>query len=196
MDLLVVGLGNPGMEYARTRHNIGFDLVDELARRCNGTPWKKKWQGVESTALYQEKKIVFLKPQIFMNRSGQSVARYQNFFKIHGERFLVLHDDLDMPVARIKLVRGGGDGGHNGIKSLVSCLGFKDFFRLKIGIGRPGQGDVHPGFPVEKYVLSNFTQEEITLLEERMDPIFSGFREFVQGDISKATGIFNSLKVG
>lgn len=194
MDVLVVGLGNPGAGYEDTRHNIGFAVLDELARRCSDSPWREKWQGLGCDGICQGKKVFFLKPQTFMNRSGQSVSRYYSFFKIDIERILVVHDDLDMPLARIKLVKGGGNGGHNGIRSMASSLGDNGFFRLKVGIGRPGRGDVHPDFPVEKYVLSSFTADEQHTLAERMDSVFTGFVEFVAGDIPRATGILNSLK--
>ncbi len=194
MDLMLVGLGNPGAEYEGTRHNIGFDVVDEFARYCGAAGWKAKWQGLGCSVCYQNVKLFFLKPQTFMNRSGESVARYCNFFTIAPERVLVVHDDLDMPFARIKLVKGGGNGGHNGVRSLTAFLGSNDFFRLKIGIGRPGQGDVHPDFPVERYVLGRFTAEENRRLDERQQSLCTGFDEFIGGDIARAKGIFNSLK--
>ncbi len=194
MDMMVAGLGNPGAAYEGARHNIGFDLVDEFAHHYHSEPWKEKWQGLGCSVCRQRAKLFFLKPQTFMNRSGESVARYYRFFNLPPEKLLVIHDDLDMPVARVKLVKGGGNGGHNGIRSLVSSLGTNEFFRLKIGIGRPGQGDVHPDFPVERYVLGRFTGEDRDKLLARRDAIIAGFDEFIQGDIARATGIFNSLK--
>ncbi len=194
MDIVIAGLGNPGVEYEGTRHNIGFDLVDEFARHCGADIWKEKWQGLGCSASFCGVKLFFVKPQTFMNRSGDSVARYCHFFTVPPEKLLVVHDDLDMALARIKLVKGGGNGGHNGIRSLVSSLGKKDFFRLKIGIGRPGQGDVHPDFPVDKYVLGRFTRQEKEHLQRRLEALLVGFEHFVEGDIAKATGVFNSLK--
>ncbi len=194
MDLVVAGLGNPGAQYQDSRHNIGFDLVDEFARHCGGVLWKAKWQGLGCSVCRQRLKLFFLKPQTFMNRSGESVARYCRFFALPPEKLLVIHDDLDMPVARIKLVRGGGNGGHNGIRSLVSSLGTNEFFRLKIGIGRPGQGDVHADFPVERYVLGRFTRQDREKLMARRDALIAGFDEFIRGDMARAMGIFNSLK--
>ncbi len=194
MDIVVVGLGNPGNQYEGTRHNIGFAVIDEFVRYCGGDGWREKWQGLGCSAHWQGKKLFFLKPQTFMNRSGECVARYYNFFAASAENMLVIHDDLDMPLARVKLVKGGGHGGHNGIRSMVSSLAEKDFFRLKIGIGRPGQGDVHPDFPVARYVLGRFDAEESRRLDERLEPLFAGFEQFVCGDIARAKGLLNSLK--
>ena len=110
------------------------------------------------------------------------------------DQLLVIHDDLDMAPGRIKLVKGGGAGGHNGIKSLVETLGTPDFYRLKIGIGRPGNGLIHPDFPVDKYVLGNFTDEELTVLQSRYDSLADGIRLFLQGYPAKAMNLLNSLK--
>ncbi len=194
MDILVVGLGNPGAEYEGSRHNIGFDLVDEFARYYRSDPWKAKWQGLGCGVCCQGVRLFLLKPQTFMNRSGASVARYYRFFNLPPEKLLVIHDDLDMPVARVKLVKGGGNGGHNGIRSLVSSLGTNGFFRLKIGIGRPGQGDVHPDFPVERYVLGRFTREDKEKLIARRDALVAGLDQFILGDIARAMGNLNSLR--
>jgi PTH1 family peptidyl-tRNA hydrolase len=110
------------------------------------------------------------------------------------DRLLVVHDDIDMTPGRIKLVRGGGTGGHNGIKSLVESLGTNDFFRLKVGIGRPGKGDIHPDFPVEKYVLSNFSKEEMILMASRYADLEQGVRVYLEDGPAKAMGLLNGLK--
>ncbi len=193
-DLLIVGLGNPGSTYEDTRHNIGFLIVDELLKAWNCSFVKEKWNGLYVSTSNNGRKVHLLKPQTFMNKSGDSAARYCNFFKISAEHVLVIHDDLDMAPGRVKLVKGGGNGGHNGIKSLVERLGTKDFYRLKIGIGRPGKGDVHADYPVEKYVLSGFSADNQELIQSRQVEIQKGIELFVAGDIAKALGVLNSLK--
>ncbi len=197
MEFLFVGLGNPGAEYENTRHNVGFYFIDALVSRWGGAvDPKEKWQGLYVSFSYKGHKIHCVKPQTYMNRSGESVAVYSNFFKISLQNTVVIHDDLDMAPARIKFVLGGGSGGHNGIKSLVNSLGDAGFYRLKIGIGRPGQNGVHPRFPVDKYVLGSFSPEEVELLDGRKDAVSLGFDRFFDGDIARAVGVFNSLKGG
>ncbi|MFT5698867.1 MAG: PTH1 family peptidyl-tRNA hydrolase [Desulforhopalus sp.] len=192
---LIVGLGNPGVEYENTRHNIGFHIVDTLFGYFDRTgSFNEKWNGLYGSTMYSGEKIHFIKPQTFMNRSGQSVSQFYSFYKIVPERLVVIHDDLDMAPGRIKLVRGGGNGGHNGIKSIVASIGVNDFYRLKIGIGRPGQGEVHKDFPVEKYVLSNFSQNDLDILGSRYDSLVEGIKWLFAGDVGRAKGVLNSLK--
>lgn len=193
-DFLIVGLGNPGSSYEGTRHNVGFMLVEELCRRWHGTEVREKWNAAYSSVKVHERKIHIIKPLTYMNRSGQAVAQFSHFFRIKTMNMLVVHDDLDMAVARIKLVKGGGAGGHNGIKSIVEQLGSADFFRLKVGIGRPGMQDVHPDYPVEKYVLSTFSDEQLSAVEERLEPIAEGLEILVGGDSARSMTLLNSLK--
>lgn len=194
-DNLIVGLGNPGAEYEDTKHNVGFLVVDALYNYFErNSNFKDKWNGLYGSTTYAQDKVHFLKPLTYMNRSGQSVSQPYTFFKIDPNKLVVVHDDLDMPPGRVKLVKGGGAGGHNGIKSIVSSIGTNDFYRLKIGIGRPGQGDVHKDFPVEKYVLSNFSSEELSILTDRYESIADGIKYVLEGDIGRAKGVLNSLK--
>jgi PTH1 family peptidyl-tRNA hydrolase len=193
-EFLIAGLGNPGNDYEDTRHNIGFVFLETLERCWNLKGEKKKWNSLYLSGTLDGTKLHLIRPQTFMNRSGDSVIQFYNFFKFKPAQLLVVHDDLDMSPGRIKLVKGGGNGGHNGIRSIVDRLGVSDFYRLKIGIGRPGKGEIHPDFPVDKYVLSSFTENERTLLEDRFNDIKRGVRFFVDGDPQKAMGILNSLK--
>jgi peptidyl-tRNA hydrolase, PTH1 family len=194
-DFIVVGLGNPGAEYSGTRHNIGFCVLDELVSRYSGgVTYREKYQAHYCAASVGGVKLHCIKPMTYMNRSGQSVAQFVNFYKVKPAKIVVIHDDLDMAVARVKLVKGGGAGGHNGIKSIVASIGTNDFYRLKIGIGRPGQGDVHKDFPVEKYVLSNFTSDDLKTLESRYAEIVDGLELLLKGDEGRAKGVLNSLK--
>ena len=192
---LVVGLGNPGSEYAATRHNAGFMVVDELARRFGVSIDHEKWQAHFVQLVLWGSKICLLKPDTFMNLSGKAVARYVDFYKVSPEQILVVHDDLDMEPGRVKLVAGGGAGGHNGIRSLVQYLGTKDFPRLKLGIGRPGKLNLYSGMPVEKYVLAPFAPDEKILLEQRMDAIEKGLEYLVCDGIAKAMNLLNTVKL-
>ena len=193
-DLLIVGLGNPGTKYDDTRHNVGFLVVDELARRWGGSLDMEKWKARYCRHNRCGYRIVLAEPQTFMNRSGTSVADIAGFYKIPLENIVVIHDDLDMHPGRLKLVKGGGAGGHNGIRSLTQCLGGSGFFRLKVGIGRPGQGDVHPDMPVESYVLSSMTVEERDLLDRRIEVIEEGFALFMEKGAARAMSHINSFK--
>ncbi len=191
---LVVGLGNPGSEYAATRHNAGFMVVDELARRFGVSVEHEKWQAHSVQLVLWGSKICLLKPDTFMNLSGKAVARYVDFYKVSPEQILVVHDDLDLEPGRVKLVAGGGAGGHNGIRSLVQYLGTKDFLRLKLGIGRPGKLNLYSGMPVEKYVLAPFAPDEKILLEQRVDVIEKGLEYLVRDGIAKAMNLVNTVK--
>ena len=191
---IIVGLGNKGSKYDDTRHNVGFAVVDELARRWQVQIDREKWHSLSCRVQLFGRPVLFLKPMTFMNLSGKGVVEFAHFFKIDPDQILVIHDDLDMTPGRIKLVKGGGDGGHKGIKSLDQNLGSRNFYRLKVGIGRPGQGDVHRDFPVEKYVLAPLGDDERQVLDSRYDSIEEGVRLFLAGDPAKAMSILNSLK--
>jgi PTH1 family peptidyl-tRNA hydrolase len=152
LDLLVVGLGNPGREYARNRHNVGHMVVDELARRHDGS-WKSKFSGQLAEIRLDGHKLALLKPETYMNESGQSVGAAARFFKLDPDAVLVVHDEGDLDRGRMQLRLGGGLGGHNGLKSIASHLKTNDFLRLRVGVGRPGRGDPRP---LADYVLADF----------------------------------------
>ncbi len=156
LDLLVVGLGNPGREYERTRHNAGWLVLDELARRHGGS-WRSKFNGSLAEVRLDGARLALLKPETYMNESGRSVAAAVRFFKVPAESLLIVHDDVDLDPGRLQARRGGGLAGHNGLRSLAQNLGTQDFLRLRIGIGRPGRGDRRP---VKDWVLSPFAPEE------------------------------------
>ncbi len=193
-DYVIVGLGNPGEQYCSTRHNIGFFVLDELAKRWSSPIICEKWHARYVSLTIGGNKVHLVKPDTYMNLSGKAVVHFFRFFKVKPDQLLVIHDDLDMAPGRVKLVKGGGAGGHNGIKSLVEALGVKDFYRLKIGIGRPGTGTVHPSFPIEKYVLSDITADDFAILQSRYDDLEDGIRLFLKGDPAKAMNLLNSLK--
>ena len=156
LDLLVVGLGNPGREHERERHNVGWMAVDELARRTDGR-WRAKFSGQLAEVRLDGLRLALLKPETFMNDSGRSVAAASRFFKVEPESMLVVHDDVDLEAGRLQARAGGGLAGHNGLRSLAQSLGTQDFLRLRIGVGRPGRGDPRS---VADYVLSPFELEE------------------------------------
>ena len=156
LDLLVAGLGNPGREYERTRHNAGWLVLDELARRHGGS-WRSKFSGSLAEIRLGDLRLALLKPETYMNDSGRSVGAAVRFFKVEPEQVLVVHDDVDLEAGRLQARAGGGLAGHNGLRSLAQHLGSQDFLRLRIGIGRPGRGDPRP---VADWVLSPFSPEE------------------------------------
>ena len=156
MDLLVAGLGNPGSEHARDRHNVGWMVVDELARRHSGS-FKGKFRGRLADVRVGDAKLALLKPETYMNESGASIQAAAAFYKTAIDRVLVVHDDVDLELARLQARLGGGLAGHNGLRSIAQRLGAPDFLRLRVGVGRPGRGDPRP---VADYVLSPFAPED------------------------------------
>jgi PTH1 family peptidyl-tRNA hydrolase len=156
LDLLVAGLGNPGGEHAADRHNVGWMVADELARRHSGS-FKGKFSGRLAETRVGDARVALLKPETYMNESGRSISAAARFFKVEPEDVLIVHDDVDLPVARLQARLGGGLAGHNGLRSISQALGTPEFLRLRIGVGRPERGDPRP---VADYVLSPFEPED------------------------------------
>ena len=156
LDLLVAGLGNPGREYAATRHNVGFLVADELARRYGGS-WRSKFSGDLSEVRVDGARVALLKPQTYMNLSGRSVQPAARFFKVEPDALLVVHDEVDLEPGRLQLRAGGGLAGHNGLRSVAQALGSQEFLRLRVGVGRPQRGDPRP---VADFVLDPFDAYE------------------------------------
>ncbi|ORF35693.1 aminoacyl-tRNA hydrolase [Snodgrassella alvi] len=179
---LIVGLGNPGTEYEHTRHNIGFDFVDELARL-----WKislkeeKKFFGQVTKVNLPENEIWLLKPSTYMNKSGTSVQSIAKFFKISPEEILVIHDELDIPCGQIRFKKGGGSGGHNGLKDIQAWLGTADFYRLRLGIGHPGDRNL-----VVHYVLHKPLAEEKVLIDEALHKSLNAIPLLLKGEFGRA----------
>ena len=155
-DLLVVGLGNPGREYARNRHNVGWMVVDELARRHNGW-WRSMFSGQLAEIRLEGHKLALLKPETFMNNSGTSVGAAVRFYTLDPDAVLVVHDEGDFELGRLQLRLGGGSAGHNGLRSLAQHLKTQDFIRLRVGVGRPERGDPRP---LADYLLSDFAPHD------------------------------------
>lgn len=173
---LLVGLGNPGAEYAATRHNIGFMALDALHERLGTESWQRKFHGSLATATLQGDRLLLLKPQTFMNRSGLAVGEVCQFYKIPPADVLVFHDELELPPGRVRVKQGGGHAGHNGLKSLDAAIG-ADYWRIRLGIGRPPpeRESVHD------YVLQPFAKTDrdwlaalLSVLSREIDALLSG----------------------
>ncbi|KGR88110.1 peptidyl-tRNA hydrolase [Ureibacillus massiliensis 4400831 = CIP 108448 = CCUG 49529] len=161
---LIVGLGNPGKQYEHTRHNIGFECIDALAEKWNAPLNQSKFNGLYATIHRHEGKVMLLKPLTYMNLSGECVRPIMDYFDIEIEDMIVIYDDLDLDVGKLRLRQKGSAGGHNGIKSLIHHLGTQEFNRIRVGISRPPAG-----MKVPDYVLSKFTKEEDPIIEEAVE---------------------------
>ncbi len=189
-DWLIVGLGNPGDNYARTRHNVGFRAVDRLAERLGVRLDRAKFRGLYGQALWQGQKLILLKPQTFMNASGLSVMDAARFYKLPPERVLVLSDDISLEVGRLRVRASGSAGGHNGIKSIIGALNSDSFPRVKIGVG----AKPCPEYELADWVLSNFTASEEKRLVPALDDAGLAALEVLQNGVPEAANRFNGRK--
>jgi len=176
---LIVGLGNPGAKYARNRHNIGFMAVERMAADHGFGPWKSKFQGSLSEGRFGRARAVLLRPETFMNKSGDSIAAAMRFYKIEAEDVVVLHDELDLAPGKVKFKMGGGHAGHNGLRSVHAHLG-ADYGRVRLGIGHPGHKDRVAG-----YVLSDFAKAEGQWLDDVLRGVSDGAPYLAEGDSAK-----------
>jgi PTH1 family peptidyl-tRNA hydrolase len=183
---LVVGLGNPGRQYAGNRHNIGFDVVAELASRAKAPPLREKLGAAIGETTIRGQKVLLCKPMEFMNVSGESVARVAKFWKIPVERTVVVHDDLDLPFGRLKLGAGGGHGGNNGVRSVIADLGSPDFLRVRFGVGRPPAGR-----DAAAHVLADFTGAERAELTALRELAADAVEEIIASGLPVAMNRFN-----
>lgn len=189
---LIVGLGNPGEKYARTRHNIGFDVVDVLCRRWQITlSENRKFKGIYGEGVFRVgRKIALLKPQTFMNRSGQSVRAVLDWYKFEPASVLIVYDDMDLSLGRLRLRPSGSAGGHNGMKSIIAHLGTQDFPRLRIGIGSTNkEGDRDQA--VVSHVLGKFTPDEKSLIVTALDWSADAIEAALLDGTEKAMSVFN-----
>lgn len=190
---LIVGLGNPGPQYDRTRHNAGFDFVDRLANLWHGQ-WKadKKYAGEWCLVNIGQQPVWLLKPMTFMNRSGQSVAALANFYKVPPHEILVAHDELDLPAGVARLKKGGGHGGHNGLRDIIAQLGnVRDFHRLRLGIGHPGTAN-----EVVNYVLTKAAPADQTRIDDAIAAAASEMVRVCNGEWAQAMNSLHSSKAG
>lgn len=185
---LIVGLGNPGQQYEKTRHNAGFWFIDAIARN-HGIPLKSenKFHGEAGKGRIDGEEVWLLKPMTFMNRSGQGIAALAQFYKIAAENILIAHDELDLSPGTVRLKRGGGHGGHNGLRDAIAQLGSKEFQRLRLGIGHPGHAS-----QVSGYVLSKAPATDQALLEGAIDKALDNLSLILSGDLQQAMNRLHS----
>ena len=185
---LIAGLGNPGNEYEKTRHNAGYWFIDQLVSRYNVTlKNESKFLGEVGRVTLSSQSVWLIKPGAFMNRSGQSIAALARFYKIPPEQILLVHDELDLSPGVVKLKQGGGHGGHNGLRDSIAQLASKNFYRLRLGIGHPGSKE-----QVEGFVLGKTPQAEKELIEFAIDKSMDSLDLIVQGDMQKAMNQIHS----
>ena len=184
---LIVGLGNPGKEYEDTRHNIGFKVVDNIAKEYNIEINRQKFKGVYGEGFIDGEKVILLKPTTYMNLSGDSVREVVDFYKLTNEEVLIIYDDISLDVGRLRIREKGSAGGHNGIKSIIAQLGTDVFPRIKVGVGQPNVNLVN-------YVLGKFTKEEMVVLSESIDASTKATREIIKCDVKMAMNQFNGFK--
>lgn len=176
---LIVGLGNPGPKYARNRHNIGFMALDRIAADHGFSPWKSKHQGSVSEGRFGSERAVLLKPETFMNNSGQSVQAAMRFYKLEPQDVIVLHDEIDLAPGKVKCKTGGGHAGHNGLRSIHAHIG-PEYDRVRLGVGHPGHKDAVPG-----YVLRDFPKADDDWLDDVLRGIGDGAPHLAKGDTGK-----------
>lgn len=186
---LIVGLGNPGAEYARTKHNVGWMFVDALADKLGIAGWKDKEKGQVAEAYIGTEKVLLVKPMTYMNNSGECVGPLMRWFKLEPEDVLVVHDDMDIPAGTIRIRKKGSAGGHNGIKSLIAHLGSEKFGRVRIGVGRP-----QPGRDVISHVLNGFPPEEVPKIQEAIQYLLPAVECIIKEDIDMAMNKYNPKK--
>ena len=185
---LFVGLGNPGERYILTRHNVGFMVLDKLIKQLSIEGWDKKFDSFFNKIIIDQKSIILLKPLTFMNVSGHAVQKVKNFYGIDPNNIVIIHDDIDLELGKIKLKKGGGDGGHNGLKSIIKLIG-SEFNRIRIGIGRPEK------ISVSSYVLNNFREEEVPLLKKIILKSCEGINLLIANEDEECRRLFSKTIV-
>lgn len=183
---LIIGLGNPGKEYIGTRHNIGFEAIDALAEDYSISVNKSKFKALYGEGRVGSKKAILVKPQTYMNLSGESVKAFATWYKIKEEDILIIYDDVSLPPGKLRIRTKGSAGGHNGIKSIIQHLGTNEFERIKIGIGEKPQG-----WNLADYVLSRFTNAEQKIMNETMDDVVGATNTIMEKGIEDAMNKYN-----
>jgi len=184
---LIVGLGNPGREYEDTRHNIGFNVIDSIAKEYNIEINRQKFKGIYGEGFIEGKKVMLLKPTTYMNLSGESIREVVDFYNLDNNEILVIYDDISLEVGTLRIREKGSAGGHNGIKSIIAHLGSDVFPRIKVGVGQPN-GDL------VKHVLGKFTKEEMVILNQSIEVSIKASVEIMKNDIKAAMNQFNGFK--
>ncbi len=184
---LVVGLGNPGEKYDRTRHNVGFDIINLCESKYNFSINRTKFRGMYGETTIAGEKVIFLKPQTFMNLSGDSIREIANFYKIPTENIIIIYDDISLEVGRIRIKEKGSSGGHNGIKSIISQMATQEFPRIKVGVGQPNEDLV-------EFVLGRFSKEEREIIRKTFDVAVEAVEVIISKGVQEAMNRFNSFK--
>ena len=183
---LIVGLGNPENEYSKTRHNMGFNVINKIAKEYKIDVTQKKYEGLFGTGDIEGQKVILLKPQTFMNDSGKSVIKFKNFYKISDENCLVIYDDIDLEKASIRIRKKGSPSSHNGMKSVTEYLGTQNFPRIRVGIGKPEYKD-----DLINYVIGKIPKEEQELLEQGVEKAKEAVIEFIKNGIDSTMNRYN-----
>lgn len=184
---IIAGLGNPGSQYDMTRHNIGFSVIDYIAREYNVKVKKLKYKGVYGEANVNGEKVLLLKPQTYMNLSGESIRDFATFYKVPVENIIVICDDVSLPPGKIRIRRKGSAGGHNGLKSIIYQLNSDEFPRIKVGVGSPE----NQNYDLADYVLGRFTKDEIPVLEDSIIRSFKAAEEIIKHGAESAMNKYN-----
>ena len=183
---LIIGLGNPGKEYENTRHNTGFMVLDRLSEKLNIEMTQNKFKGLYGKSKYKGEDVILLKPQTYMNLSGECIKQFVDFYKIQKEEILVIYDDMDIEPGKVKIRKKGGAGGHNGMKSIIKMIGTEEFARIRTGIGRPK----HSGDDIN-YVIGAIPEEEIPKLDEGVEKAKEAVIEILKNGIDSAMNKLN-----
>lgn len=186
----LVGLGNPGPQYVLNRHNIGFMLIDAICQELGDGRYRTEHRALTSRVEWQGEKLLLVKPQTYMNLSGESVRLLIDFYNISLSDILVIHDEIDIPFGEIRFHKNRGAGGHNGIKSLHQHLATEDYARLKLGVGRPS----HPGQSVADYVLQNFSKAEMEQMAQFLETALDAIEVFLQDGLAVASNQYNNKR--
>lgn len=184
---VIGGLGNPGQCYSTTRHNIGFMVIRDFARSLGVSPDGRRFESKYTRTSFKEKEIILLRPQTFMNLSGRAVKACVDRFHVNEKNILIIHDDIDLPVGRIRVSRGGGGGGHKGVLSIIQHLGTRQFPRVKLGVGRPRHGE-----PIEEYVLRSFYKDETEVITQVIQEAVQACFLFLTDGVEAAMNQINS----
>ena len=183
---LIIGLGNPAEEYSKTRHNMGFNTINKIAEQYSIKINKKKFQGLYEITTIEDKKVILVKPQTYMNLSGNCVKEIADFYKVSSEEILVIYDDMDIEPGKIKIRKKGSSGGHNGMKSIIQMIGTDEFPRIRVGIGRP----IHKGDEIN-YVIGAIPEEDLKRLDEGIEKAQKAVEEILRNGVDSAMNKYN-----
>jgi len=183
---LIVGLGNPEAEYGKTRHNMGFNTINKISQQYNIEVKQNKFQALYGSGMIEKEKVILLKPQTYMNLSGNSVKEVVDFYKIEKEKILVIYDDMDIEPGKIKIRKKGSAGGHNGMKSIIQMIGTEEFPRIRVGIGRP----IHKDDEIN-YVIGAIPEEDLKRLDEGIEKAQKAVEEILRNGVDSAMNKYN-----